>query len=84
MRYPRAPRAPEEKKSGDDQDRTASELVRERPREESSDGAAKEERRHVEPGAEVGGMKGPVERVHGPIDDAAVETKKKTTERRYC
>jgi len=83
MRDARSPRTQDKKNRGDDQHRTSSEFVRQSSSNERSDRAAKKDRRDVKSGAEIGGMKRPIESVHCSIDDTAVETKKKTTERSH-
>src|ERR1700724_2120281 len=83
MRDSRAPRTEDEKDSGYDQDRAASEFVGERPGKKGPDRASQQNGRDVEPGPEIRGMKSPVKGVHSPIDDTTIETKEKATERRH-
>jgi CRISPR/Cas system-associated exonuclease Cas4 (RecB family) len=82
MRDSRAPRTPDKEKRRYNQHRAASDFVGESSGDKCAHRATEEERGHVESRTEIRSVKRPVERVHRAIDDAAVETKKKTTQSR--
>ena len=83
MRDARAPRAPDEKDSRDDEHKAPSEFIGKRAGQEGAHGASQQNRRNIEPGTEIGGMKSPVESIDRPINDTTIETKKKSTKRRH-